>query len=137
MARDAVGFAIAATTGIIVWLRKRSSRHWPATFGNLESASTSQDNSVWRTDVAYAYSIGNEFYAGEFQLRSSSERKATEKELRWKGQKMEVRYSPRSPKLSVAKTEDQAGLYGGEYAGDGFPRETRLFVCVLISPQKM
>src|SRR5260370_35499447 len=86
-------------------------------------------------NVAYSYSIGNEFYAGEFQLRSSSERKATEKELRWKGQKIGVRYSPRSPKLSVGRTEDQAGLYGGEYAGDGFPGETRLFVCVLISPQ--
>ena len=121
MARDAVGFAIATTTGIIVWLRKRSSRHWPVTFGNVESASTFQDNSVWRTDVAYSYSIGNEFYAGEFQLRSSSERKATEKELRSKGQKIGVRYSPRSPKLSVVRTADQAGLYGGEYAGDGFP----------------
>ena len=120
MARDAVGFAIAATTGIIVWLRKRSSRHWPVIFGNVESASTFQDNSVWRTDVAYSYSIGNEFYAGEFQVRSSSERKATEKELRWKG-KTGVRYSPRSPKISVVRTEDQAGFYGGEYAGDGPP----------------
>ena len=42
MACDAVGFAIAATTGIIVWLRKRSSRHWPVTFGNVESAWTSK-----------------------------------------------------------------------------------------------
>jgi hypothetical protein len=100
----------------------------------VESASTFQDNSVWRTDVAYSYSMGNEFYAGEFQLRSSSERKATEKELRWKGR---VRYSPRSPKISVVRTEDQAGLYGGEYAGDGFPSQTRLLVCVMISPQKM
>ena len=93
----------------------------PSTFGNVESASTFQDNSVWRTDVAYSYSIGNEFYAGEFQLRSSSERKATERELRWKGQKIGVRYSPRSPKISVVRTEDQAGLYGGAYACDGFP----------------
>jgi|SRR5580700_8941782 hypothetical protein len=121
MARDAVGFAIAPTTGIIVWLRKRSSRHWPVPFGNVESASTFQDNSVWRRDVAYSYSIGNDFYAGEFQLRCSGERKATEKERRWKGQEIGVRYSPRSPKLSVVRTEDQAGLYGGEYAGHGFP----------------
>jgi Protein of unknown function (DUF3592) len=121
MARDAVGFAIAATTGIIVWLRKRSSRHWPVTFRNVKSASTFQDNSVWRTDVAYSYSIGSDFYAGELQLRSSSEQKATEKELRWQGRKIGVRYSPRSPKTSVVRTEHQAGLYGGEYAGDGFP----------------
>lgn len=95
MVRDAVGFAIAAGTGIIVWLRRRSSRHWPITFGNVESASTFQDNSLWRTDVAYSYSIGNEFYPGEFQLRSLSERKANQKELRGKGRKIGVRYSPR------------------------------------------
>jgi Protein of unknown function (DUF3592) len=121
MARDAVGFAIAATTGIIVWLRKRSSRHWPVTFGNVESASSFQDTYLWRTDVAYSYSIGNEFYPGEFQLRSLSERKANEKELRWKGRKVGVRYSPQNPQISVVRTEDQAGLCGEDYAGDGFP----------------
>src|SRR3984893_313095 len=104
MERAAVGVAIAATTGMIVWLRKRSSRHWPVTFGNVESASTFQDNSVWRTDIAYSYSMGNEFYAGEFQLRSSSERKATEKELRSKGQKTGERYFPPSPKISLVRT---------------------------------
>ena len=117
MARDAVGFAIAASTGIIVWLRKRSSRYWPITFGNVESASSFEDNHVWRTDVAYSYSIGNEFYPGEFQLRSWSERKANEKELRWKGRKIGVRYSPRSPQISVVRIEDQAGLYGEEFTG--------------------
>ncbi len=121
MARGAVGFAIAASTGIIVWLRKRSSRYWPLTFGNVESASSFQDNSVWRTDVAYSYSIENEFYPGAFQLRSWSERKANEKEVRWKGRKIGVRYSPRNPQISVVRNEDQAGLYGEEYAGHGFP----------------
>jgi hypothetical protein len=117
MARDAVGFAIAASTGVIVWLRKRSARYWPITFGNVESASTFQDNSLWRTDVAYSYIVGNEFYAGEFQLRSRSERKATEKELRWKGRKVGVRYSPRNSEISVVRIEDQAGLYGEEFTG--------------------
>jgi hypothetical protein len=76
---------------------------------------------VWRTDVAYSYCIENEFYPGEFQLRSWSERKANEKELRWKGRKIGVRYSPRNPRISVVRIEDQAALYGEEYAGSGFP----------------
>jgi uncharacterized protein DUF3592 len=115
MARDAVGFAIAAGTGIIVWIRKRGAQHWPTTFGNVESASTFQDNFLWRTDVAYSYSVGNDFFPGEFQLRSWSERKATEKELRWKGRKIGVRYSPRTPQISVVRMADQAGLYGEDY----------------------
>jgi hypothetical protein len=119
IARDAVGFAIAAGTAIIVWLRKQSSRHWPMTFGNVESASSFQDSYLWRTDVAYSYGIGDEFYSGEFQLRC--ERKANKKELRWKGRKVGVRYSPRNAQISVVRIEDQAGLYGEEYAGDGFP----------------
>ena len=121
MARGAIGFAIAASTAFIVWLRRRGSRHWPIAFGNVESASSFQDNSVWRTDVAYSYSVGNEFYPGEFRLRSFSERKANGKELRWKGRKIGVRYSPRNPQISVVRIEDQAGLYGDEYAGPGFP----------------
>ena len=121
IARDAIGFVIATSTGVIVWLRKRGSRYWPLTFGNVESISTLQDNVVWRTDVAYSYSIENEFYPGQFRLRSWSERKAAEKELRWKGRKIGVRYSPRNPRVSVVRIEDQAGLNGDQYLGRGFP----------------
>lgn len=120
-ARDAAGFAIAAVAAIIVWVRKRSSRHWPVTFGNVESTSTYQDGSMWRTDVSYSYTIEKEFYPGELRLRSWSERKATEKELRWKGRKIGVRYSPRNPQISVVRIEDQAWLYAEAYTGNGFP----------------
>jgi hypothetical protein len=117
IARDAIPFAIAAGTGIVVWLRKRKSRDWPVTFGNVEFVSSFQDNHLWRTDVAYSYSIGNEFYPGEFQLRSLTERKATEKELRWKGKKLGVRYSPRNPQISAVRVEDQAALHSDTFAG--------------------
>jgi Protein of unknown function (DUF3592) len=117
VARDIVGFAVAASTGIFLWLRKRSSRYWPLAPGNVESASSFQYNSVWRTDVAYSYSIGDEFYAGEFQLRSSNERKANEKELRWKGRNIRVRYSPRNSQISVVRIEDQTALHAEEYIG--------------------
>jgi hypothetical protein len=117
LARESVGFAIAASAGILLWLRRRRSRFWPVAFGNVESASSFEDGVVWRTDVAYSYNIGNEFYPGEFQLRSFSERKATEKELRWKGRNIGVRYSPRNPQISVVRVEDQAGLHGEEYTG--------------------
>jgi len=117
LARDAVAFAIATGTGLLVWLRKRSARHWPFTVGKVESASNFQDGPVWRTDIAYSYSIGNEFYAGEFQQRSSNEQKSTEQELRSKGQSIRVRYSPRNPQISVVRIEDQADLLGGEFTG--------------------
>jgi hypothetical protein len=56
---------------------------------------------------------------------SSYALRASEKQLKknsfGRGVKIGVRYSPRSPKISVVRTEDPAGLFGGEYAGDGFP----------------
>jgi hypothetical protein len=113
LARDAVGFAIAAGTGIVVWLRKRSARYWPITFGKVESASSIG----CLTDVSYSYSVGTEFHSGQFQLRSRSEQKANEQEFSWKGRNIGVRYSPRDPKISVVRIEDQAGLYGEEFRG--------------------
>ena len=82
VARDAVAFAVAASTGIVLWLRKRISRHWPITFGKVESASSFEDNLKWLTDVSYSYSVERDFYSGQFQLRSRSERKAKDHELR-------------------------------------------------------
>jgi hypothetical protein len=117
LARDAAGLAIAASTGIVVWLRKRSARYWPFTFGNVESLAHFKDSLGRRTDFTYSYSVGSEFYSGVFELRSWSERKANEKEFRRKGRKIQVRYSPRDPQISVVRVEDQAGLYGGEFTG--------------------
>jgi hypothetical protein len=112
VARDAIALAIAASAGILLWLRKRSSRHWPITFGKVESASTYQDNLKWLTDVSYSYSVERDFYSGQFQVRSRSERKANDQELRWHGRTITVRYSPRQPHISVVRTEDQDGLRG-------------------------
>jgi|ERR1700691_5332551 hypothetical protein len=84
VARDVVVFATAATSASILWLRKRSSRHWPIIFGNVESASSFENNGTWLTDVSYSYSIQGDFYSGQFQVRSRSEDKASEHELCWK-----------------------------------------------------
>src|SRR5258706_16292021 len=85
LTRAAVVFAVVAGTAIAVWLRKRSSRHWPITFGKVEHASSFEDGFNWLTDVSYSYSVEKDFYSGQFQLRSRGEKKANEQELRWKG----------------------------------------------------
>lgn len=112
IARDTIPFAVVAGVGIRLWFRKRSSRHWPITFGKVESASTYQDNFKWLTDVSYSYSVESNFYSGQFQLRCLSERKANDQELRWHGRTITVRYSPRQPHISVVRTENQDGLRG-------------------------
>jgi hypothetical protein len=93
IARDTIPFAVVAGVGIRLWFRKRSSRHWPITFGKVESASTYQDNFKWLTDVSYSYSVESNFYSGQFQLRCLSERKANDQELRWHGRTITVRLS--------------------------------------------
>jgi len=115
--RDAVGFAIAAGTGIAVWHRKRSARYWPITFGKVEFVSSFEDGFKWQTDISYSYSVERDFYSGQFQLRSRTQQIANELELRWKGRNLGVRYSPSNPQVSVVRVEDQAGLYGEEYTG--------------------
>jgi hypothetical protein len=110
VAHDAIALAITASAGILLWLCKRSSRHCPIAFGKVESASTYQDNFKWLTDVSYSYSFERDFYSGQFQLRSRSERTANDQELRWHGRTITVRYSPRQPHISVVRTEDQDGL---------------------------
>jgi|SRR6266850_2255624 len=117
LTRAAVVFAVVAGTAIAVWLRKRSSRHWPITFGKVEHASSFEDGFNWLTDVSYSYSVEKDFYSGQFQLRSRGEKKANEQELRWKGRNIGIRYSPRDPKISVVRVEDQAGLHGEEFRG--------------------
>ena len=117
MAREAVAFAFASGTAVVVWLRKRSARHWPMAFGKVESASSYQFNSRWLTDVSYSYSVDGEFYSGQFQLTSRTERKADEQQSRWKGSSVGVRYSPRKKEVSVARVEDQAGLHAEAFRG--------------------
>jgi len=117
IAREAAGVALAGGTGVFVWLRKRSARDWPITFGRVESASSFQNETVWLTDIAYSYSVAAEFYSGQFQLRARSEKKAEAQVQRWKGQSIGIRYSPKSPGVSVVRMEDQSGLSGEDYRG--------------------
>ena len=117
LVRDVAGFVIACGTGVVVRLRKRSARYWPVASGKVESATSYENVSQWLTDVSYSYNIDGEFYSGQFQLTSRSERKANEHEFRWKGRNIGVRYSPRNKNVSVVRIEDQAGLYGEEFKG--------------------
>jgi len=117
LAREAVFFAIATGTGITMWIRRRSARQWPATFGKVESASNYQHDSTWLTDVSYSYTVAAEYYSGQFQLRDRSEKKSDAQVLRWKGQNISIRYSPTCPEISVVRMEDQAAWHGEEYRG--------------------
>lgn len=113
LGRDALVLVLASGGAIALWRRKRSASVWPAVFGKVESASSYEDDLVWRTDIAYSYCVESNFYSGQFQLRSRSEKKAVLQEQKWRGQSIRVRYSPRDANISVVRTEDQAGLFEG------------------------
>jgi len=117
LARELVAFAIASGTGIILWYRKRSARFWPIAYGKVESSSYFQNNAIWLTDISYSYQVADEYYSGQFQLKSRSERKAEDTVARWKGQAVGVRYSPRNPAISIIRMEDQSGLHPEEFRG--------------------
>src|SRR6266542_4178014 len=110
-------FVFAAGSGAVIWVRRRSARHWPIAFGKIESASSYQNVSQWLTDVSYSYSIEGGYYSGQFQLTSRTERKANEHESRWKGRNISVRYSPRNKDISVVRIEDQASVGADEFRG--------------------
>jgi uncharacterized protein YkuJ len=117
LVRDGIGLAIAAGAGIALWLRKRSARYWPMTYGRVEQASYFENNGVWLTDIAYSYKVANEFYSGQFQIRDRSEHKASANVDRWKDQNIAVRYSPQEPHISVVRIEDQASLHPADFRG--------------------
>ena len=113
LAKGAVAFAIAAGTAIALWLRRRSARYWPMTHGKVEYASSFENSGSWLTDVSYSYRVGSDFYSGQFQLKSRSERKANCDVARWKDENIGVRYSPKKPEISVVRMEDQSALHPG------------------------
>jgi hypothetical protein len=117
LGRDAIAFAVAAGTAILLWLRKRSARYWPMTQGRVEHASSFENSGSWLTDVSYSYRVENDFYSGQFQLKSRSEEKASRDVARWKDQNIGVRYSAKKPDISVVRMEDQSGLHPGEFLG--------------------
>ncbi|MGB0040081.1 MAG: hypothetical protein WA800_13145 [Terriglobales bacterium] len=117
VAREVMAFALASGTAITVWYRKRSARFWPLAYEKVEYVSSGENNGTWLTDITYSYSVANEFYSGQHQIKTYSERKADAVVARWKDQNVGVRYSPKSPDVSVVRIEDQAGLHPGEFRG--------------------
>lgn len=117
LGRDAIALGIAAATGIALWLRKRSARYWPTTYGRVEHASSFKESGVWLTDISYSYRVAEDFYSGQFQLKARRERNASDEVALWKDRTIEIRYSPSKPELSVVRMEDQAGLLPGEFVG--------------------
>jgi len=85
--------------------------------GRVENASSFENVGTWLTDISYSYSVANEFYSGQCQIKARSERKASDHVVRWNGQNINVRYSPKKPAISVVRLEDQAGLLPGEFRG--------------------
>jgi hypothetical protein len=67
--------------------------------------------------VSYSYRVENDFYSGQFQVKSRNEEKAGGIAARWKDQNVAVRYSMKSPEISVLRMEDQSGLHPGEFLG--------------------
>jgi hypothetical protein len=115
--REAAAFAVFSATSVALWLRKRSARFWPMAYGKVEYVSSGENNGTWLTDISYSYSVANEFYSGQHQIKTYCERKADAVVARWKGQNVGVRYSPKNPGVSVVRIEDQAGLHPGEFRG--------------------
>ena len=85
--------------------------------GKVEHASSFQKDTMWLTDISYSYSVANEFFSGQFQLRDRGEKKANDRIAQWKQQNIAVRYSPKNHEISVVRFEDQAGLHAGEFEG--------------------
>ena len=110
--RDSVAGIIALGSALVLWLRLRGARHWPTTYGKVEYGMTS-DVEGWKSNLVYSYSVSGEYYSGVHALAARNENDADEKVRRWKGQSVMVRYSPRTPSISVMRLEDQSSLNGG------------------------
>src|SRR6185437_1372178 len=100
----------AMSCAAIAWHRKHSARHWPITYGTVEFGISTDENNRWITDLSYSYKVNAEFYSGRVVLPAKDETHADELILRWKGQSITVRYSPKNPLISVIRMEDQQSL---------------------------
>ena len=110
--RDASAAVLAIGSGIVVWRRKRSARHWPMTYGTVELGISTDLNNKWISDLSYSYKVGAEFYSGRIVLPAKSEGDADQQIRQWKGQVLTVRYSPKRPDISVIRAEDQQSWMG-------------------------
>jgi hypothetical protein len=70
VARDVLAFILASGTAITMWYRKRSARFWPIAYGKVEYVSSGENNGTWLTDITYSYSVANEFYSGQHQIKT-------------------------------------------------------------------
>src|SRR5215470_7000415 len=67
--------AVSVGTGLMLWHRKHSARHWPMTYGRIETALALDENNYWFSDLFYSYKVGTGFYSGHFRLSARMKRK--------------------------------------------------------------
>jgi len=111
---EIAAFVLSAGTGLMAWHRKQSARHWPMTYGRIETALALDENNHWFSDLSYAYKVGTDFYSGHFRLSARNEEDADQQIAKWRGQNLTIRYSLRNPEISVLRMEDQPCLPEGE-----------------------
>lgn len=116
-------FLVSLATGLAVWQRKRSARHWPMIYGRVEIVTVCDEENRWFGDLSYSYTVGSEYYSGTFRLPAKNEDDADTQAARWRGQSVIVRYSPKNPAVSILRMEDQPSFpgvalrSGGEFQG--------------------
>jgi|GEM_PF-3326028 len=114
LVRDFIGIAIAAGSGIIVWLRTRQAYSWPTTQATVWQASArpAEQRSYiygWVGELTYSYVVNGEYYAGSSLLKARNERRAQELVSGWKGRTIVLRFSPTRHDISIALKSDQPG----------------------------
>lgn len=107
---EIAALVLSAGTGLMAWQRKQSARHWPMTYGRVETALVLDENNYWFSDLFYSYKVGTDFYSGRFRLSATNEEEADQQVTKWRGQNLTIRYSLRNPQISVLRMEDQPCL---------------------------
>lgn len=108
--RDILPALVSLGTGLVLWHRRQSARHWPMTYGRIEVAIACDEQNKWFSDLSYSYSVGGEYYSGTFRLNAKNEDEADRQVLAWRNQTLSIRYSPKDPTISVIRMEDQMSL---------------------------
>jgi len=114
LARDIVPLLVSLGTGLAVWQRKQSARHWPMTYGRVEVAIACDEENKWFSDLSCSYAVGGEYFSGSFRVPAKNEDEADRQVLTWRGQNLTIRYSPKNPAVSVLRMEDQMSFPGAE-----------------------
>ena len=114
LVRDLIALAIAAGSGIVIWLRARQAHSWPTTEATVWTASAhpTEERSYiygWVGDLTYSYVVNGAYYSGSCLLRARTERRAEELVSGRKGRTIVLRYSPTRHDISIALRPDQPG----------------------------